>query len=132
TADMKSRFSAGHNDRLKPVPYWDNPTLAGAGALRSSANDLLIFLSANMGLTDTPLKAAMAAMMSIRRPATAEMDVGLGWHIFKRQSTDLIWHDGGTYGFKSFIGFDPNKRIGVVVLSNASAKSVATIGIHLL
>src|ERR1700730_3428997 len=46
---------------------WDLTTLAGAGALRSTANDMLTFLAANLGYTESPLSAAMTAMLSVRR-----------------------------------------------------------------
>jgi CubicO group peptidase (beta-lactamase class C family) len=134
--DLKARFSAGHNNDLETVPHWDFLTLPGAGALRSSANDLLTFLSANLGLKDTPLKSALAGTLSVRRPAVPGVDIMLGWHILKRDGNDLIWHNGGTSGFSSFVGYDPKKGIGVVVLSNAfttgSMTGVDDIGRHLL
>src|SRR5262249_36865861 len=43
------------------------------------------------------------------------------------------FHDGGTAGFRSFVGYDPKERIGVVVLANASTFiGVHDIGLHLL
>jgi D-alanyl-D-alanine-carboxypeptidase/D-alanyl-D-alanine-endopeptidase len=49
TEDMRSRLAQGHNWGLEPTPLWDNPTLAGAGAVRSTANDLTVFLEACLG-----------------------------------------------------------------------------------
>ena len=46
--DLQSRLARGHDDAGKTVANWDMPTLAGAGALRSTANDLLRFLAANL------------------------------------------------------------------------------------
>jgi hypothetical protein len=40
--------------------------LAGAGAIRSSAANMLKFLAANIGLADTRLKAAMERMHAVR------------------------------------------------------------------
>ncbi len=46
---------------------------------------------------------------------------------------EIAGHNGGTTGFRSFVGYDPKERIGVVVLSNASTPSgVDDIGLHLL
>jgi len=46
--------------------------LAGAGALRSSVNDMLTFLAANLGYVKSPLAPAMAAMLACAgRPARA-------------------------------------------------------------
>ena len=47
TPDMQIHLATGHNFALKPVANWDIPTLAGAGALRSTAQDLLKFIAAN-------------------------------------------------------------------------------------
>jgi CubicO group peptidase (beta-lactamase class C family) len=128
--EMKARLAIGHDGKLKPVANWDFPTLAGAGALRSTANDMLTFLAANLGYSKTPLAAAVAAMLDVRRPAGRPgLDIALGWHI----SSGVIWHNGGTGGYRSFVGYDPKKRIGVVVFSNAQTTAgVDDIGMHLL
>jgi CubicO group peptidase (beta-lactamase class C family) len=134
--DMKARFAVGHNAMLQPVPNWDLPTLAGAGALRSTTNDLLTFLAANLGYVETPLAPAMAAMRDreVRRPTgMLGLSIALGWHIQTANSRDIIWHNGGTAGFRTFIGYDPAARTGVVVLSNAgTAAGPDDIGRHLL
>ena len=131
---MKARLAVGHDVQLKPVANWDLPTLAGAGALRSTANDLLTFLAANLGYTKTPLAPAMAAMLDVHRPTgTPGLEVALAWHIFTRDGNPLIWHNGGTGGYRSFIGYDPKARVGVVVLANAETiNGVDDIGRHLL
>lgn len=56
--DMQSRLATGHNNRYEPTPNWDLPTLAGAGALRSTANDLLSFLAAQLEYTKSSLSPA--------------------------------------------------------------------------
>ena len=131
---LRARFAVGHNEKLVPVSTWELPTLAGAGALRSSANDLLKFLAANLGYTTSPLAPAMSRTLSGRRPAgSPNMDIGLGWHILKGEGKEMIWHNGGTGGYRSFIGYDPKTRIGVVVLSNTSTVlGVDDIGRHLV
>jgi len=134
TPDMKARLAAGHDSALARVENWDLPTLAGAGALRSTANDLLTFLSANLGYTKSPLGAAMAAMLKVRRPTGQPgLEVALGWHILTTNGKEIVWHNGGTGGYRSFMGFDPKARTGVVVLSNAgTAAGVDDMGRHLL
>lgn len=135
TPGMKARMATGHDGKLKPVANWDLPTLAGAGALRSTANDLLKFLAANLGYTRTPFAPAMAAMLDARKPTGAPgVEIALGWHITSTPATDPVtWHNGGTGGYRSFIGYDPKTRTGVVVLANAStAAGVDDIGMHLL
>jgi D-alanyl-D-alanine-carboxypeptidase/D-alanyl-D-alanine-endopeptidase len=134
SADQQSRFAVGHDAQLAPVPNWDVPALAGAGALRSTANDLLVFLAAHLGTMESTLAPAMAAMTSTRRPTGLPgLDIALGWQVLSRNGRSIIFHNGGTGGSRSFIGYDPSTRAGVVVLSNAfTLAGVDDIGLHLL
>jgi D-alanyl-D-alanine-carboxypeptidase/D-alanyl-D-alanine-endopeptidase len=132
--EMKARLAIGHGPNLNPVPNWDLSALAGAGALRSSANDILTFLAANLGYTKTPLASAMAAEISIRQPAgSPNMEIDYAWHIQTKNGNSIIWHNGGTGGYRTYMGFDPKSRVGVVVQSNlSSAAGPDDIGRHLL
>ena len=67
SSSMRQRMATGHNPTLTPVANWDFPTLAGAGALRSSANDMLTFLEAFLGYKESPLAPAMKSMLEVRR-----------------------------------------------------------------
>jgi D-alanyl-D-alanine-carboxypeptidase/D-alanyl-D-alanine-endopeptidase len=132
--EMKARLAIGHSPTLSPVTNWDLAALAGAGALRSTTNDILTFLAANLGYTRTPLAAAMAAEVSIRRPAGApDMQIAYAWHVQTKDGKSIIWHNGGTGGYRTYMGYDPKSRVGVVVLSNiASAAGPDDIGRHLI
>lgn len=134
TPEMKTRLAVGHNDKLAPVPPWDFKVLAGCGALRSSTNDLLNFLAANLGYRKSPLAPAMTAMLKVRHPAQPPgMEIGLGWLVARREGKEIVWHNGGTFGHRAFIGYDPKSRVGVVVLSNTfTGAGVDDIGMHLL
>ena len=132
TPELKARLALGHNQAGVPVENWDIPTLAGAGALRSTANDLLKYLSANIGLSDVPLARTMARAQVIRAPAgSTETSIALAWHVTKRFGSEIVWHNGGTGGYHSFVGFDRTNRQGVVVLANSS-NDIDDIGRHLL
>lgn len=132
--EMKERLTPGHDPALHPAANWDFPTLAGCGALRSTANDMLTFLAANIGLEKSPLSKAMAAMTATRRPTgMPNLEIALGWHISTLDGQEIIWHNGGTGGYRSWVGFDPKSRTGVVVLSNTFTNAgVDDIGVHLL
>jgi CubicO group peptidase (beta-lactamase class C family) len=134
TPEMKARLAVGHNQGLESAGNWDFPTLAGAGALRSTANDMLTFLAANLGYTKSPLAPAMAAMLKVRRPTGQPgLEIALGWHIYTINGKEVVWHNGGTGGYRSFMGFDPKAGVGIVVLSNTfTGAGVDDIGRHLL
>jgi D-alanyl-D-alanine-carboxypeptidase/D-alanyl-D-alanine-endopeptidase len=132
TAEMKDRLAVGHAYALEPTPNWDLGALGAAGALRSTANDLLTFLSAHLGYTKTPLSRSMAAMLKVRRDRDRGT-IGLGWFLDLRGGLEIISHTGSTGGYQSYIGYDPKARIGVVVLSNSGTGVIMDdIGLHLL
>ncbi|MEA2236326.1 MAG: hypothetical protein QOC81_1050 [Thermoanaerobaculia bacterium] len=119
---LKQRLAPGHDVSGTRVSNWDLGALAGAGAIRSTANDLLEFLAAELGYTKSPLAAAMAAQLVPRRPTGApNLSIALGWHIFTTPAgNEVVLHNGATGGYRSFVGFEPKKRVGVVVLTNIS------------
>ncbi len=127
---MQEHLATGHNAGSE-AQNWDIPTLSGAGAIRSSTSDMLKFLSANLGFTNTPLKEAMELSHKVRHDQAGEMRVGLGWHIKKGAEGDVVWHNGGTGGYRAFAGFVKETGKAVVVLTNSTI-SVDDIGFHLL
>ena len=134
SSSMQQRMATGHSAMLAPTANWDLATLAGAGALRSSANDMLTFLEAFLGYKESPLVPAMKTMLEVRRPTgQGKGEVGLGWIIMSPHDREIAAHDGGTGGFRSWVGYDPKARTGVVVLSNAATQIGGfDIGLHLL
>jgi len=129
--DMEEYLALGHNQAGDVVPTWDLPTFAGAGALRSNAEDMLAFLDANIGEPTTPLEEAMRVSHEPRMPAGPGMMIGLNWITRTTEDRTIVWHNGGTGGYRTFTGFHPEREIGVVVLTN-SGQSADDIGFHLL
>lgn len=118
---LKARLAPGSGPNLSPVKNWNFDALAGAGALRSTARDMLKFLSAAMGLRETPLRAAFDLMLKAERETgAADLTIGMGWHIWRKYGTEIVWHNGGTGGYRSWAGFDPAKKTAAVFLCNTS------------
>lgn len=128
--------AVGHDDALKPVPAFNAQAYGPAGGLRSTANDMLTFLGAELGYVKTPLAPAMRAQWStVRRPAiNPRIQAALDWVVTLRPEGEIIWHNGSTTGFRTFAGFNPKTGVGVVVLSNALMGRLGPddIGLHLL
>ena len=132
TPELQARLAPGHNPAGTAVANWDLDALAGAGAIRSTVSDMLKYLAANLDSTSRPLGSAMHDAHRPLRPAGApRMRIGLNWLVFSGDGPDITWHNGGTAGYSTFIGFDEINGNGVVVLSNTST-SVDDIGMHLL
>jgi D-alanyl-D-alanine-carboxypeptidase/D-alanyl-D-alanine-endopeptidase len=128
----RGRFADGHDRRGRPVPHWHLPALAGAGALRSTLADLLRILELHLREPDSRLAVA-ARSTHKERAQRGGLVQCLGWVSLplRGSSHRMLWHNGGTGGFRSFVGFVPAAGAGVVVLTNCS-RSVDAIGFRVL
>jgi CubicO group peptidase (beta-lactamase class C family) len=118
---MTRHLAKGHNTLGLTVPNWDVGMLAGAGGLRSTMTDMLTFAKANVSPGAGRLQRLMQATHTPRQ-ATAQpgLSIGLNWHIRSADGLDVVWHNGGTGGYRTWIGFDPKRRIAAVVLTNST------------
>jgi CubicO group peptidase (beta-lactamase class C family) len=142
TPELKARLATGHDKTGNPVTNWDFQVMAGAGAIRSTANDLLKYVSANLGLTKSNLTPLMQKNHVIRHrdsPKPGDPDLGntaMPWFdngVYNPPGMELLGHAGGTGGYSAFIGFDKQNRRGVVVLANQQGRfSSGSIGWRIL
>jgi serine-type D-Ala-D-Ala carboxypeptidase/endopeptidase len=129
---MRARLATGHDQQGTAVANWDLPTLAGAGAIRSTVNDMLRFVAANLDSASVPLGNTLAAAhLPLRPTASGNTRIGMNWHITDVLGHSIVWHNGQTAGYHTFVGLDEQRHIGVVVLAN-SAANIDDIGFHLL
>jgi D-alanyl-D-alanine-carboxypeptidase/D-alanyl-D-alanine-endopeptidase len=136
SSDLKARLAVGHNAVLQPAlpfssvsPYGAMPA---AGGVVSNVNDLLTFLAVAMGYEPSPSALSMTAMLYTRRPIDGDgSEQALGWVVTGKGNDQLVTHDGFTWGYASYVAWNPATRAGVVVLSNQQT-SVGDIGRHLL
>ena len=128
----RARLAAPLDGDGGPQKNWDLPTLAGAGALRSTGHDMARFVAAYLGLseTDAPMREAMALSRTRRAAVDPTTDVALGWMIGRR--TGAVWHNGQTGGYHAFVGFVPERTVGVVVLANTTSDLPDRLARHLL
>lgn len=112
------------------VPAWHFRFTAGAGALRSTARDMLRFLRAQLEPGSTPLAEALRLAQHAHWRGSRR-SVGLGWGRYPLDGGGTLFrHNGGTGGFRSFVGFVPERGRGVVVLSNSAQAGVDDLGLH--
>ncbi len=118
---IATRFTTVYDDAGDPTPAWDFDILAPCGSLRSSVNDLLMYAESNM----TPGSSKLAKAFELTHQITFSGDatVGLAWHIITVNGVNYIFHNGGTYGSSSFLAFNTEKNVAVIVLSNAAAST---------
>jgi CubicO group peptidase (beta-lactamase class C family) len=120
TPELKSRLATGYNRAGYAIPIRDFGVLRPLGGLYSTANDLLKYVSANLGLTPSSLTPLMKKN-AVRFP-------------YATQEKGLIhFSGGGSSGCSAYAGFDQTLRRGVVVLSTSdSAYNALAIGRFLL
>jgi CubicO group peptidase (beta-lactamase class C family) len=124
-ADQQKRFLIGHDADGNEVRYWDIPTLAGAGALRSDAADLARYIQAQI---DPPakLKPAIDLQHQEQHKLGASGAIALAWII--KPDGKTYWHNGGTAGFTTYVSFNTERKSGVVVLVDNGGQLMDQIG----
>jgi hypothetical protein len=121
TPEMQKMFATGHH-LGKPVGYWDfTPATMGCGGLRSNVKDMAQFLAANMGLSNSPMTDLLKECHQQQYTPIPTVGVGFGWMLSCPSSnTKIIMHNGGTGGFRTYLGFNPSIQRGIVILTNST------------
>jgi serine-type D-Ala-D-Ala carboxypeptidase/endopeptidase len=139
SGDQKKRMAAGFNALGIPIPPWDIPALAGAGALRSTLHDMLTFARANLSPETTELaqaiKLAHKSKFTIRaatEKVSQSAEIGLGWQITIDRGGTILWHNGMTGGYASYMALVPSQHWGVVVIGNTACDEIDKVGEGLL
>ncbi len=128
SADQLARFIPGHTADHQPAHAWDLDAVAGAGAIRSTAGDMLAYLEANLhpeavkahgdSATAKTLSAALTQQHELRADAMPGTRIALAW-LFETASGNY-WHNGGTGGYSSYAFFNPKGDYAAVVLLNTT------------
>lgn len=132
--EMTKNLAKGYDNKGEPTGLWNMNSLEGAGGVRSTLKDMLAYLAFQMGKTDKLAFKDGLNLMQKRRFETGMDNIyaGLGWNISETgNGKQVIWIDGGTGGYRSFIAFIPELQSGVVVLSN-QANDVDGVGMQIL
>lgn len=98
------------------------PFYQGAGGLRSTASDMLKYAAAQWGTTDKKLNKAI----QLTHDTTfkdSRFNIGMAWIYVKNGSRQVMYHNGATGGFRSYLGVDPEMKVAVVMLANAAVET---------
>jgi serine-type D-Ala-D-Ala carboxypeptidase/endopeptidase len=121
------RLAWGTEANFNRVRHWDSLSMGACGALRSSARDMAAYIRAQRDGTLAGAKATHGVHAKISERHSS----GLGWVITRKDDDEIIWHNGGTAGFRSFTGFSKKSGVAVVVLANTAA-DVDDVGFHII
>jgi CubicO group peptidase (beta-lactamase class C family) len=124
-----------HDASLKPTVGWNLGVFVPTGGARSNVNDMMKLIDANLA-RKTPWVHSHEQLAPLGKVG----GIAYNWHIArllsnidgKEKRDALVWHNGGTFGSTSFVGFDIERGIGVVVLINTGAIGLADeIAMHM-
>ncbi|AGS69171.1 serine hydrolase domain-containing protein [Streptomyces collinus] len=128
-----ARLAGGHSRSGRPRPPWHLAALAGAGGLHSTVPDLLTLARAQMGQAPDELAEAIALTHTTAHRINDRAAVHPGWISATPPGGRhrILFHDGGTGGYRSLLAVAPEARAAVVIL-NANARPVDRPGLDLL
>lgn len=121
---LRARLAPGHLADGKPAQHWQFQAIAGAGAVLSTARDMVAYLQSFMLKPDA---AHVLAVQPLQQLGGGK-GIGLAWMRDQAKGQPFIWHNGQTGGYASFAGYTQDGQRGVVVLTNTSA-SVDALGV---
>lgn len=115
--DIK-KLVKGLDNEGKIISNWQFDSLAGAGAIMSTVEDLSKFLLAQFREENRELLLTRKVTFKVNE----NLEMGLGWHIIKdKDGGKYFFHDGGTGGYTSCAIVDMENMNGFVILTNVSA-----------
>lgn len=130
---LKQNIATGYSmNGQRPQAPWE-VVWEGAGTLRSTPADMLKFLQANL---DTKAIGRLGqAMQLAQQPffkAKENLTLGLAWQLSHHEGLLLIDKNGAVPGFSTYIGFLPEKQIGVALFCNQRIKVITALGRKIL
>ena len=133
TVDKKSqsRFAPGHTGDGRPAANWDLPVLAGAGGVRTTVNDMLLFAAANLAPPKDKLGEAIELAWTIHQKPLKKGNatLGLGWHL---AIDGTRWHNGQTGGYHSMILINRASKSSVILMTNTATGEVDQLATDIL
>lgn len=126
--------ATGHRFDERPVaipfhaafPY----VLGPAGAFNSNVKDMAQWLRLQLGRGHFAGKILVSeenldVTWTPRVAMSERMTYAVGWAVHATPNGRVIWHNGGTAGFGTHVGFLPDGRTGIVILTNLGNAAMA-------
>jgi CubicO group peptidase (beta-lactamase class C family) len=143
TAELQARLAMGRDERDASTGPWQLDALAPAGAIHSTANDLLKYVAAQAGIVETALtplmKSTHVLQFEDRRglPGVPGLKFGrtaMPWMGGGDEppGMELLGHRGGSGSYHAWVGFDASQHRGVVALTTDNSLDNGAVGSTLL
>lgn len=128
TSELKLKNTKISNGLGDLDGYWNwkpNDGYIPAGAVISTISDMMKYVKLHiseelsyLSLGHEKLAQVNGTTKELQKMGIRLDATGIGWMI--DTDNNIIWHNGGTSNFNSYIAFDKEKHLGVVILSNLS------------
>jgi CubicO group peptidase (beta-lactamase class C family) len=101
-------------DQTQAMPHVNFNMFGGAGAILSDSRDMLNYVEENI------VERLPAVKLSHQQTFVGDGGaLGMGWQIARKTvNGDRIWKSGGALGFRSYCAAVPDKKVGLIWLSN--------------
>jgi len=131
--EQKKRLSPGYNILGNKTRPWRFSSFKGSVGMKSSVQDMLLFMSTQLGGGDPTFAKSFADMHKPMYETELAKNnfIGKSWHVIQKKNHNVVLHAGSTSGHQSFIGFVKETNTGVVILSN-SENSTNSLGFLIL
>jgi beta-lactamase class C len=136
--DLLGRAVQGYGPQGQPIgkPGMEGGTFEwpGSGQIYSSARDMATFLAANLGevANHGPIENAMAFAQQPVFTVGSRLKIGLAWQIVSSGNLSILDKNGGLNNTSTYIGFAPQRKLGVVILVNRGKQHATGIGRQIL
>jgi beta-lactamase class C len=136
--DLLGRAVQGYNPQGLPDgrPGMEGGTFEwpGSGQIYSSSRDMATFMVANMGelAGHGEIESAMAFAQQPYFTVSPRLKIGLAWQIVNSGNIRILDKNGGLNNTSTYIGFAPQRKLGIVILVNRGRQHATLIGRKIL
>ena len=126
---------------VKPVPYTNMDNLPAAGAINTNVADMTKWLRFQLdsarvngkrlvskrNFVETHTPQTIVRIDSTYRafnPFTHVRTYAIGWNVMDYRGAEMLSHAGNLSGMAAMVGLLPEKRVGVVVLTNLEGNAL--------
>jgi CubicO group peptidase (beta-lactamase class C family) len=124
-----ARFAKGYSDGNYVAP-WNFKAFMGAGGIRSTSADMILYAQAQLNTASPALNKDIKLTHTVTFNTT-NPKVGLAWLYMKPGKDEILFHNGGTGGYRSYLAINLQQQFAVVILSNSTI-SVDGVGHELM
>ncbi|MGE3727774.1 MAG: serine hydrolase [Candidatus Sericytochromatia bacterium] len=127
-------------ESVQRIPFRSVAAAAPAGAINASANDMAQWLRLNLAqgrlddktiVGDLAIKDVLSPQVVMQsrgnQPEIPYMLYGMGWMIHPYRGVQMIQHGGNIDGFSALVSLIPEKKLGIVILSNKDGDALPNL-----